>query len=97
MHTTDQRIFTVETYLQKRTYAKRRERFTRKYPDLPVSTKSVVSKPIKKWWTTGSVLYKTRHRKKTVLADKKLEDIRARLEISPRKSLDDYHRRQMCP
>jgi hypothetical protein len=33
------------------------------------------------------VLDKTRHGKKTVLTDQKLEDIRARLEISPRKSL----------
>jgi hypothetical protein len=33
------------------------------------------------------VLDKTRHSKKTVLTGEKLEDIRARLEISPRKSL----------
>jgi hypothetical protein len=35
----------------------------------------------------GQCFDKTRHRKKTVLTDEKLEDIRARLEISPWKSL----------
>jgi hypothetical protein len=87
MYTTDQRIFIVETYIRKRAYAKCRDRFIRKYPHSPVPTKSCVSKLIKKWRTTGSVLNKTRHRKKTVLTDENLEDIRARLEISPRKSL----------
>jgi hypothetical protein len=53
----------------------------------PVPTISWVSKLIKKWRITGSVPDKTRYRKKTVLTDKKLEDIRARLEISHRKSL----------
>jgi hypothetical protein len=87
MYTTDQIIFTVETYIRKGTYVKCRERFIRKCPDSSVPTKSCVSKLIKKWRTTGPVLDKTRHRKKTMLTDEKLEDIRARLEISPRKSL----------
>jgi hypothetical protein len=82
MYTTDPRIFTVETYIRKRTYAKCRERFIRKYPDSPVPTKSCVSKVIKKWRTTGSVLDKTRHRKKTMLTDEKLEDIHARLRLA---------------
>jgi hypothetical protein len=62
-----------------------------KYRDSPVPTKSCVPILIKKWRTTGSVLDKTLHRKKTVLTDEKLEDIRARLEICPRKSL-----RRLC-
>jgi hypothetical protein len=59
----------------KRAYAKCRDRFIRKYPHSPVPTKSCVSKLIKKWRTTGSVLDKTWHRKKTVLTDENLEDI----------------------
>jgi hypothetical protein len=87
MYTTDQRTFIVKRYIRKRIFAKCRERFIRKYPDSPVPTVSCVSKRIKKWRTTAPVLDETRHRKKTVLTDEKLEDIRALLEISPRKSL----------
>jgi hypothetical protein len=56
-------------------------------PDSPVPTKSCVTKLIKTWRTVGSVLDKTRHRRKAVLTDEKLEDILAWLQISPRKSL----------
>jgi hypothetical protein len=88
MYTTDQRIFIVETYIRKRTHAECRERFISKYPDSLVPTKSCMSKLIKKWRTTGPMLSKTRHRKKTVLMDEKPGNTWARLEISPRKSLN---------
>jgi hypothetical protein len=72
--------------IRNRTYAKCRERFIHKY-HAHMSTKSCVSKLIKKWQTTGSVLERTRYRKKTMFTDQKLEYILAWLQISPRKSL----------
>jgi hypothetical protein len=86
IYTTDYRIFVVEPYIRKRTYAKCTERFIRKYSDSSVPTKPCKSKLIKKWWTTGSVLGKTRYHKKIMLTDEKLEDILARLQVSPRES-----------
>jgi hypothetical protein len=87
MYIANYRIFIVETYIRERTYAKCREISIRKYPDSPVRTKSCVSKLIKKWRTIGSVFDEPRRIKKTVLTDEKLEDIPARLQISPRTSL----------
>jgi hypothetical protein len=81
MYTADQRIFIVETYIQKRTCVKCRERFICKYPDSPVRTKDCMSKLIKKWQTIGSMY------EKTVLTGKKLEGICVQLQISPQKSL----------
>jgi hypothetical protein len=53
--------------------------------DSPLLTKSCISKLIKKWQTTGSVLDETWHHKKTVLTV--LEDIRVWLQIIPWKAL----------
>jgi hypothetical protein len=86
MYAIDERIIIVETHIRKRYYVKCRKRFIHKYPDSPVPRKSCVTKLIK-WLTVGSVLDKTRHRKKTVLTHEKLEDILAWLQISPRKFL----------
>lgn len=50
-------------------------------------TKSCGSKLIKKWRTTGLVLIKQVITRKWVFTDEKIEDIQARLQISPWKSL----------
>jgi hypothetical protein len=68
-----------------------------KYLDSPAHTKSCVSKPIKKWPSTGSVRDKTRHLKKTVPTDEKLEDVLAQLQVSPRKISKTIITRQVCP
>jgi hypothetical protein len=81
-------------HARKRTSTNSRERFIRKHSASPVRTKSCVSKLIKKWRITRSVLDKIRHHKKTLLKDEKFEDIRGRLQISSRRSL--RHVRQVC-
>jgi hypothetical protein len=92
MYITDQRIFAAESSVRKRSYAKCKERFIRKYSDSPMHIKSFVSRLIQKCRTIGSVLYKICYRKKTVLTYEKLEDCLTRLQLTPY----DCHKRQVC-
>lgn len=86
-YTVEQRIYLVECYLLRKNHRRRVRRFSRKYPDCTIPTESCLSKLMKKWHTTGSVCDIPRKRERHVLTVEKLEDIRVRLEISPRKSL----------
>ena len=85
--TIKQRVFIVETIARKNIYRKFARRFRQKYPDSPVPTKSCVNRLLKKWRATGSVSDKKKQSKRTVLTELKVQDIQARLQISPRKSL----------
>jgi transposase len=78
-HTTEQRIFLVETYLLKKKSYKRCVRKLR-------PSKKCVLTMFNKWRETGSVLDKKKLCPKRALTEQRLEDIRVRMEISPRKS-----------
>jgi hypothetical protein len=86
-YTPEQRIFLVETYLPKKKFYERCARkFRRRYPEAIRPSKKCVLKLFNKWRETGSVLDKKKLCPKRALTEQRLEDIRVRMEISPRKS-----------
>lgn len=86
-YTTEQRVFIVETYLlKKKSYDKCVRKFRLRFPDSTRPSKPYVHNLFKKWRETGSVLNKKKNRVKTVLTEDTLEDMQARLQVSPRKS-----------
>jgi hypothetical protein len=79
----EQRVFIAETSARKKKiYRKYIRKFRREYLDLPLATKSCVSKFVKKWRATGSVCDIKKQSKRIVLTDEKVGDIEARLQIS---------------
>jgi hypothetical protein len=80
--TTEQCVFIVETIARGKIYIKFVCKLCQKYPDSPVPTKSCVNRLVKKWRATGSVCDKKQF-KRNVLTEAKVQDIEARLQISP--------------
>ena len=86
-YTTEQRVFLVETYLlKKKSYDRCLRKFRKRFPDSPRPSRQYIVDLFKKWRETGSVLNKKRNYKKRALTEVALQDIRARIELSPRKS-----------
>jgi hypothetical protein len=74
-------------FARKKTYRKCICKFRHKYLDSPVPTTLCVSNLVKKWGVTGSVCDIKKQSKRIVLTEEKVQDIEARLQISPRKLL----------
>ena len=80
-------MFLYNTYVKYRSYKKCARKFRRRFPHAPVPNVTTVYKYVKRFRATGSVLDTKRSRRRHVLTVEKLDEIGARLETSPRKSL----------
>jgi len=76
-----------DTYVKTGSARKARRKFRRKFPDATVPHRETVHRIVNKVRQTGSVLDKKPESKRRVLTEKKLDEIGARLEHTPWKSL----------
>jgi hypothetical protein len=84
--TAEERVFILESYLKTMSYVRCRQSFFEKFR-MQAPVKSAISKMIKKFRETGSLLDKNRNRQKSVLTPGILQDIQMAITISPHKSL----------
>ncbi|PSN32737.1 hypothetical protein C0J52_25784 [Blattella germanica] len=85
--TVEQRVFINNTFVKCSSWRRCRRRFQRRFPEVNPLSKYAIYKIAKKFRETGSVLNIKPERKHHVLTDEILNDIGARLQVSPRKSL----------
>jgi hypothetical protein len=83
----DQRVFILEHYFPTRSHAECQNAFRNSFPDSVVQNKSTIQRLVKFFRETGSIGEKRHSGRPSVLSNDSLEDIRARLLPSPRKSL----------
>jgi hypothetical protein len=83
----DQRVFILEHYFSTWSYAECQNAFRNSFPDSVVPNKSIVQSLVERFRESGSTREKRRFGRSSVLSNGSLEDIRARLLQSPRKSL----------
>jgi transposase len=79
-------FFILEHYFSTRSYAEYHNAFRNSFPDSVVPNKSTIQCLVERFRETGSIGEK-RSGRPSILSDDSLEDIRARLLQSPRKSL----------
>jgi hypothetical protein len=82
----DQRVFILEHYFPTRPYAECQNAFRNSFPDSVVPNKSTIQRLVERFRETGST-GEERRSGPFVLSDDSLENARARLLQSPRKSL----------
>ena len=82
-----QRVFIVNTYLRKKSYKKCRSKFRSRFPGVSVPSKSTIHRLVSKFRETGSVIKNKRKPARRVLSEETLDDIGARLEACPQKSV----------
>jgi hypothetical protein len=83
----DQSVFILEHYFSTRSYAECQNAFRNSFPNSVVPNKSTVQRLVERFRETGSIGEKRRSGRPSVLSNDSLEDIRACLLQSPRKSL----------
>jgi transposase len=83
----DQRVLILEHYFSTRSYAECQNAFRNSFPDSVVPNKSTIQRLVERFHETGCIGEKRRSGRPSVLSNGSLEDIRARLLQSPRKSL----------
>jgi hypothetical protein len=84
----EQRILLYDSYVKKKFYKSCKRRFRRRYPGVRIPASSTILRLAKKKVRlTGSFLDKKYTRQNVVLTEETLDEIGARLEHSPRKSL----------
>jgi transposase len=86
-YTLEQRIFLYDSDVKNKSYKSCKRRFHRRYPGVRIPASSTILRLVKKVRSTGSFLDKKYTRQNAVLTDETLDEIGARLEHSPRKSL----------
>jgi hypothetical protein len=86
-YTVEQRVFLYDSYVKCGSARRCRRKFCRKYPGNTVPSTRGIHKLIDKVRSTGSLLDKKPARKRRVLTEEKLDEIGARLEHTPHKSL----------
>lgn len=86
-YTLEQRVFMYDAYVKSGSARKVRRRFRRKFQDVSVPHRETVHRIVNKVRATGSLLDRKPELKRRVLTEEKLDEIGARLEHSPRKSL----------
>jgi transposase len=86
-YTLEQRIFLYDSYVKKKSNKSCSRRFRRRYPGVRIAASSTILRLVKKVRSTGSFLDKKYTRQNAVLTEETLDEIRTRLEHSPRKSL----------
>ena len=84
--TVEERVFILESYLKTMSYVHCRQIFFEKLGRHAL-VKSAISKTIKKFRKTGSLLDKHRNRQKSALTPGILQDIQMAITRSPHKSL----------
>jgi hypothetical protein len=83
----EQRVFLYDSYVKCGSARKCRRKFCRKFPGVTIPSTTGIHKLIYKVRSTGSVLDKKPAKKCRVLTKEKLDEIKARLEHTPQKSL----------
>jgi hypothetical protein len=86
-YTLEQRIFLYDKYVKKKSYKSCKRSFRRRYPGVHIPASSTILGLEKKVRSTGSFLDQKCTRQNAVLTEEMLDEIRARLEHSPPKSL----------
>jgi hypothetical protein len=86
-YTLEQRIFLYDSYVKKKSYKSFTRRFRHRYPGVRIPASSTILRLVKKVCSTGSFLDEKYTRQNAVLTEETLDEIGARLEHSPRKSL----------
>jgi transposase len=82
-----QRVFILEHYFSTRSYAECQNEIRNSFPDPVVPSKSTIQRLVERFYETESPGEKRRSGSPSVVSNDSLEDIRARLLQSPRKSL----------
>jgi hypothetical protein len=83
----DQHVFILEHYFSTWSYAECQNAFRNSFPDSVVPNKSTIQRLVKHFRETGSTGEKHHSGCSSVISNDSLEDIRAHLLQSPRKSL----------
>jgi hypothetical protein len=83
----EQWIFPYDSYVKRKSYKSCKRRFRHRYPGVCIPASSTILRLVKKVCSTGSFLDKKYTRQNAVLTKKTIDEIGARLEHSPRKSL----------
>jgi hypothetical protein len=86
-YTLEKRIFLYDSYVKKKSYKSSKRRFRHRYPGVRIPASSTILRLVKKVHSTGSFLGKKYTRQNAVLTEETLDEIGARFEHSPRKSL----------
>jgi transposase len=86
-YTLEQRVFLHDTYVKYGSAGKCRRKFRSKFRDERVPSRQTVYNLVNKLTTTGLLIDKKAKHTRRVLTEEKLDDIGARLERTPRKSL----------
>jgi hypothetical protein len=86
-YTLEQRILLYDSYVKKKSYKSCKRRFCHRYPGVCIPASSTILRLVKKVCSTGSFLDKKYTRQNAVLSEETLDEIGARLEHSPHKSL----------
>jgi gamma-glutamylcysteine synthetase len=86
-YTLEKRVFLYDTYVKYESTRKCRWKFRRKFGDERVPCKQTIHNLVNKLRSTGLLIDKKQKHKRRVLTEEKLDDIGARLEHTPRKSL----------
>jgi transposase len=85
----DQYVFILEHYFSTRSYRECLNAFRNSFPDSIVANKSTIQRLVERFRETVSIGEKRHSGCPSVLSNESLEDIRARLLQSPRKSLKE--------
>jgi hypothetical protein len=90
LYTLEQRVFVRDTYVKYGYARKYRRKFLRKFRDERVPSRQTIHSFVNKLTTTGLLIDKKQKHKHRVLTEK-LDDIGARFEHAPIKSLTRLH------
>jgi transposase len=83
----EQRVFLYVTYVKYGSARKCRRKFRRKFCGERVPSRQTIHNLVNKLRTTGLLIENKQKHKRRVLTEEKLDDIGARLEHAPRKTL----------
>jgi transposase len=86
-YTLEQRVFLYDSYVKYRSARKCQRKFRRKFRDERVPSRQTIHNLVNKLRSTGLWRDKEQKHKRRVRTEEKLDDIGARLEHTPRKSL----------
>jgi hypothetical protein len=86
-YTSEQRVFLHDTYMKYGSAGKCRRKFRRKFCDERVPSRQKIHNLVNKLRTTGLLTDKIQKHKCGVFTEEKLDDMGARLQHTPRKSL----------
>jgi transposase len=85
--TLEQRVFLYDTYVKYGSAAKCRRKLRRNFCDERVPSRQAIHNLVNKLRITGLLIDKKQKHKRRVLTEEKLDDVRARLEGTLKKSL----------